>query len=72
MSQKIFQFQKIIRNFFKYKKEENEKEKVIQKLGQIRMVLKEYDPIRKYSDYKRNIYKINEIFIMLNFIKRFS
>ena len=60
---------KLIETFLNIKKEENEEKKIIQKLGLIRMVLKEYEPIKKYFEYKKNINEINEKFNRLNFIK---
>ena len=42
---------------------------IIQKLGLIKMVLKEYDPMKRYGELKKNINDINEKFDKLNFIK---
>ena len=59
--------------FIKIRDEEEEKEKekqeVIEKLGLISLILSNYDPYRKYHDYKKNIENINEEIKRLIFIK---
>jgi len=47
----------------------SKEEIIIQKLGLIKMVLKEYDPMKRYGELKKNINDINEKFDKLNFIK---
>ena len=49
--------------------DEEEKRVIIQKLGLIKLVLENYDPIKKYGDLKKIILDINEKIIDLNFIK---
>ena len=52
-----------------YTNNTNKEEEIIKKLGLIKMVLKEYDPVKKYRELKKNINEINEKFDKLNFIK---
>ena len=46
-----------------------DEEEVIEKLGLISLILSNYDPYRKYHDYKKNIENINEEIKRLIFIK---
>ena len=48
---------------------EEEKKVIIQKLGLIKLVLENYDPIKKYGDLKKIILDENEKIKDLNFIK---
>ena len=48
---------------------EEEKKVIIQKLGLIKLVLENYDPIKKYGDLKKIILDINERIRDLIFIK---
>ena len=49
--------------------EDKEKNIIIQKLGLIRLVLENYDPLKNYGDLKNNIKEINKTIKDLNFIK---
>ena len=49
--------------------DEEEKKVIIKKLGLIKLVLENYDPVKKYGDLKKIIIDINEKIEDLNFIK---
>ena len=51
------------------KSDDNKKEIIKQKLGLIKLILKEYDPEKKYGEYTKTIDQINQSVETLNFIK---